>query len=243
MPVPRFARAIAVFALCVGGAVVGVAPAAQAADNNPVQTIFFGRELLAFQCITHGGTYWESGTGYGCHLANGAGDVWCDNGVCTWYQNVRPANPRDRVVLTAGVLQQVSGADPIPGEPVDGRQLVLSLDAAPTLTVEQVQALTGRALADRARAGIGAVSRVLTVRADETLSAEQLDGLLGGLLAGKETKGVELLDTLTDPKPETPVGGAAARMKVPGQRILVIHGEIYVDGVSTPVLIIIVIVH
>jgi hypothetical protein len=231
----RLGRALAVVVLCAAGVIgAGQAPAAFAADNDPVQSIFFGKELLAFNCIVSGGTYYESGTGYGCHMADG-GEVWCDQGTCWWWPAMIAVDPKVRDILTTVVLPQVSGADPYPLPTKAGYEQVLGLNQAPKLTIDQVRLLAGVATTAR----IGAVDRVVAVRSRAvSLTADQIDAVMNG----KTTKDLPIVGTVPNPSGSTTLGDVAARMKVAGQRVLLIRGEILVDGRSVPVLTLILLV-
>jgi hypothetical protein len=114
MKLPRlFTAAVAATTLCVGGTFAVAAQSASAADTSPVQTIFFGRELLAFQCGLHGGTFYVSGSGYGCHLAGG-GEIYCEGGSCTWWPAAKVNLPTSiaGLGLTNAQLQVASSTPP-----------------------------------------------------------------------------------------------------------------------------------
>ena len=109
------------------------------------------------------------------------------------------------------------------------RDQVITLPADPDLTIAGLRELAGRES--------GRVHSVLGVRGTSPeLTAAQVDALR----SGRTPAGLELVGTIADPAPDSTVGDAVARMKIPGQRLVIIRAEIYVDGVSTPVLIIII---
>ena len=114
MKLPRIlTAAVAATTLCVAGTLAVGGQAAYAADNNPIQIIFFDRELLAFQCGLHGGTFYDAGSGgYGCHMADG-GEIYCQAGSCTWTPARRAIRPIT-VVTHVGMLAQLQPVNPFP---------------------------------------------------------------------------------------------------------------------------------
>ncbi|GGM48518.1 hypothetical protein ACFFX1_45070 [Dactylosporangium sucinum] len=231
----RLGRRLALVVLCAVGLIgAGQAPAAFAADGSPYHTIFFGKELLAFQCALHGGTYYETGAGYGCHMADG-GEVYCSQGDCWWWPAARTIDPKILDYLVTVVQPQVSGADPYPVGTKAGYEQVMGLDQAAKVTVNDVRLLTSLATP----AKLGAVNQVVAVQSrSAALTADQIDAVM----AGKGTQDARIVGTVTDPKPDTTMGDVVARMKVPGKRLLVIRGEILIDGLRVPILTIIVLV-
>jgi len=127
MKLPRIlTAAVAATTLCLGGSLALTSQAAHAADSDPVQSIFFGKELLAFQCGLHGGTFYVTGSGYGCHMAGG-GEIYCESGTCTWFPALRAVTPI-RGIRPIGGIHPVAKVNPYPTAPVN-----------PTLPVQQPQ--------------------------------------------------------------------------------------------------------
>lgn len=231
----RLGRRLALVVLCAVALIgAGQAPAAFAQYGSPYHSIFFEKELLAFQCGLHGGTYYETGAGYGCHMADG-GEVYCSQGDCWYWPATRAVDPKILDYLATNVQPQVMGIDPYPVGTKGGNEQVLGLDLAPKVTVNDVRLLAGLATP----AELGPVNQVVGVQSSSTaLTADQIDAVV----AGKGTKDARIVGTLADPKPDTPMGDVVARMKIPGKRLLVIRGEILIDGLRVPVLTIIVLV-
>ena len=142
-----------------------------------------------------------------------------------------------RALLAVALCAATALAVPAPAQagtlaPTVSRDQVLAVDVDPKLTVAQLRDLAGR--------DSGPVRTVLGVRGTSPdLTAAQVDGLR----AGRVPDGLQLIGTVADPTPDTTVGDTIYRMKIPGQRIIIIRGEIIIDGLPTPVLIIIILAY